>query len=259
MRSAGASPSFDVGGLRAHVATEANILSSQAKQSRDGRVWRPASPGSRGASASASENGPMSDAPPISRFPVPRLDTLPDDMRERIEAVAGKSGFIPNVYLALAHRPDEWRAFFAYHDALMEREGGLTAADKELVVVATSAANDCLYCVVAHGAIARIRARNPLIADQVAVDWRKADVSDRQRAMLEFAVKLAVEPAKVAEADLEALRRHGFGDDDIWDIGAITALFALSNRMAHLSAMRPNDEFYLMGRLSKDQMARLGA
>ncbi|HEY7199528.1 MAG TPA: peroxidase-related enzyme, partial [Candidatus Dormibacteraeota bacterium] len=190
----------------------------------------------------------MSNAP-ISRFPVPRLEDLPDDIRVRIEAVAERSGFVPNVFLALAHRPDEWRAFVAYHDALMERESGLTAAEKELIVVATSAANDCLYCVVAHGAIARIRARNPLIADQVAVDWRKADVTERQRAMLGFAVKLAVEPARVTEADLAALREHGFTDDDIWDIGAITALFAMSNRMAHLSAMRPNDEFYLMGRV----------
>src|ERR1700716_2840554 len=161
----------------------------------------------------------MSDAPPISRFPVPRLEDLPDDIRERIEAVAEKTGFVPNVYLALAHRPDEWRAFFAYHDAVMERESGLTATEKELVVVATSAANDCLYCVVAHGAIARIRARNPLIADQVAVDWRKADVTQRTRAIIGFAVALAVEPARVAEADLQELRDHGFSDDDIWDVG----------------------------------------
>jgi uncharacterized peroxidase-related enzyme len=199
----------------------------------------------------------MSDAVPISRFPVPSLDELPPDMRERIEAVADKSGFVPNVFLALAHRPDEWRAFFAYHDALMEKEGGLSAADKELIVVATSAANDCLYCVVAHGAVARIRARNPVIADQVAVDWRKADLTDRQKAMLGFAVKLTVQPAEVTEQDLGELRKSGFSDDDIWDIGSITALFALSNRIAHLSAMRPNDEFYLMGRLSKDEMARL--
>ncbi len=193
----------------------------------------------------------MSDAPPISRFPVPSLEDLAPDMRERIEAVAEKSGFVPNVFLALAHRPDEWRAFFAYHDAVMEREGGLTPADRELIVVATSAANDCLYCVVAHGAIARIRARNPLIADQVAVDWRRADLTPRQRAMLEFAVKLAVRPAEVVEDDLEGLRTHGFTDDDIWDVGAVTALFALSNRMAHLTAMRPNEEFYIMGRLPR--------
>ncbi len=199
----------------------------------------------------------MSDAPPISRFPVPRLEELPADLRERIEAVAEKTGFVPNVYLALAHRPDEWRAFFAYHDALMEREGGLTAAEKELIVVATSAANDCLYCVVAHGALARIRARNPLIADQVAVDWRKADLPERQRAMLGFAVRLAERPAEVTEADLEELRRQGYSEDDIWDIGAITALFALSNRLAHLSAMRPNDAFYLMGRVPKEMLSRL--
>ncbi len=199
----------------------------------------------------------MSDAPPISRFPVPRMEDLPDDLRERIAAVAEKSGFVPNVSLALARRPAEWRAFFAYHDALMEGESGLDAAEKELIVVATSAANDCLYCVVAHGAIARIRARNPLLADQVAVDWRKADVTDRQRAMLGFAVKLATEPARVTEADLAELRGHGFSDDDIWDIGAITALFAMSNRMAHLTAMRPNDQFYLMGRVPKEMLAQL--
>jgi uncharacterized peroxidase-related enzyme len=199
----------------------------------------------------------MSDGAPISRFPVPSVDALPADMRERILAVAERTGFVPNVYLALAHRPDEWRAFFAYHDALMEREGGLTPAEKELIVVATSAANDCLYCVVAHGAIARIRARDPRVADQVAVDWRKADVTDRQRAMLRFAVALATRPAEVAEADLDELRAHGFGDDDIWDIGAITALFALSNRLAHLSAMRPNDEFYLLGRVPKEVYSEL--
>jgi uncharacterized peroxidase-related enzyme len=189
---------------------------------------------------------------PISRFPVPSLETLPGDMRERIEQVAAKSGFVPNVFLALAHRPDEWRAFFAYHDALMEKDGGLSRADRELIVVATSAANNCLYCVVAHGALARIRAKDALIADQVAIDWRKADLGKREKAMLNFAVKLAVSPAEVADSDFDELRRHGFSDEDIWDIGAITALFALSNRLAHLSAMRPNDEFYLMGRVPKD-------
>ena len=199
----------------------------------------------------------MSEPPPISRFPVPSLDSLPADIRDRIQAVADRTGFVPNVFLALAHRPDEWRAFFAYHDALMERESGLTAAEKELIVVATSAANDCLYCVVAHGAVARVRARSPLIADQVAVDWRKADLTPRQRAMLGFAVRLATRPAEVAEADLAELRGHGFSEDDIWDIGAITALFALSNRIAHLSAMRPNDEFYLMGRVPKEVFAQL--
>jgi uncharacterized peroxidase-related enzyme len=198
----------------------------------------------------------MTDTPPISRFPVPAPDELPDDIRARIETVAEKTGFVPNVFLGLAHRPAEWRAFFAYQDALMDREGGLSQADRELIVVATSAVNDCLYCVVAHGAIARIRARNATIADQVAVDWRKADLTERQRAMLEFAVKLAARPAEVVEADLERLREHGFSDDDIWDIGSITALFALSNRVAHLSALRPNDEFYLMGRVPKEVFSK---
>lgn len=190
----------------------------------------------------------MTDDRPISRWPVPSLDDVPDDVRARIEAVQEKSGFVPNVFLALAHRPDEFRAFFAYHDALMEREGGLTKADREMIVVATSAANDCLYCVVAHGAILRIRAKDPYVADQVAVDYPKADITDRQRAMLDVAVKLAVRPADVSEADLDGLRAHGFDEDDIWDIGAITALFALSNRVAHFAAMRPNNEFFLIGR-----------
>ncbi len=194
----------------------------------------------------------MPEPHPISRFPIPAPDRLPGDIRERIQQVADKTGFVPNVFLALAHRPAEWRAFFAYHDALMERDEGLSRADRELIVVATSAANDCLYCVVAHGAIARIRSRNPLIADQVATDWRKADLSPRQQAMLAFAVKLAVSPAEVEDADFELLRDQGFSEEEIWDIGSITALFALSNRLAHLSAMRPNDEFYLMGRLQRD-------
>jgi uncharacterized peroxidase-related enzyme len=192
-------------------------------------------------------------APPISRYPVPRLDELPADMRQRIEQVAEKTGFIPNVFLVLAHRPEEWRAFVAYHDAVMEKEEGLSKADRELIVVATSAANDCLYCVIAHGAIARIRTKNALIADQVAVDWRKADLTDRQKAMLAFAVKLAVRPAEVQEDDYEELRRCGFDEEQIWDIGAVTALFALSNRMAHLTAMRPNDEFYLLGRVPRSK------
>ena len=199
----------------------------------------------------------MSEARPISRFPVPSLDALPADIRDRIAAVADRTGFVPNVFLALAHRPDEWRAFVAYHDALMERASGLTAAEKELIVVATSAANDCLYCVVAHGAIARVRARDPLIADQVAVDWRKADVTERQRAMLGFAVRLATRPAEVTEADLQELRGQGFSDDDIWDIGAITALFAMSNRLAHLTALRPNEEFFLMGRVPREVYSQL--
>lgn len=194
---------------------------------------------------------------PISRFPVPALEDLPDDIRERIVAVQERTGFVPNVFLALAHRPDEWRAFVAYHDALMEREGGLTRAEREMIVVATSGANDCLYCVVAHGAILRVRARRPAIADEVATDYRKAEVTPRQRAMLDFAVKLAMRPAEVEDADFDALRGHGFDEGDIWDIGAITALFALSNRLAHLSAMRPNEEFYLMGRVPREVAAEL--
>ncbi|MEP7105115.1 MAG: peroxidase-related enzyme [Chloroflexota bacterium] len=187
-------------------------------------------------------------AHPISRFPVPKLKDLPADIRERISAVAEKAGFVPNVFLALAHRPVEWRAFVAYHDALMESESGLSKAEREMIVVATSAANSCLYCVVAHGAIVRIRTKDLQVADQVAVDWRKADITARQKAMLGFAVKLAVHPSELVDADFDALREHGFSDEDIWDIGAVTALFAMSNRMAHLTAMRPNDEFFSMGR-----------
>lgn len=194
---------------------------------------------------------------PISRFPVPALEDLPDDIRERIVAVQERTGFVPNVFLALAHRPDEWRAFVAYHDALMEREGGLSKAEREMIVVATSGANDCLYCVIAHGAILRVRTKQPTIADQVATDYRKAEVTPRQRVMLDFAVKLAMRPAEIEDADFEALRGHGFSEDDIWDIGAITALFALSNRLAHLSAMRPNEEFYLMGRVPREVAAEL--
>ncbi len=189
----------------------------------------------------------MSDHP-ISRFDVPALEELPEDIRNRIESVQEKSGFVPNVFLALAHRPDEFRAFFAHHDALMERDSGLTKAEREMIVVATSAANECQYCVVAHGAILRIRAKNPLIADQVAVNYRKADISDRQRAMLDFAMQVSREAATISEADFETLRTHGFSDDDIWDIGAISAFFAQSNRLANLSAMRPNEAFYSMAR-----------
>lgn len=185
---------------------------------------------------------------PVSRFPVPEIQDLPPDIREQILAVQEKAGFVPNVFLALAHRPDELRAFFAYHDAIMEREGGLTKAEKEMIVVATSAANGCQYCVVAHGAILRIRAKDPLIADQVAINYRKADITPRQRAMLDFAMKVSQESHAVGEADFAALRSHGFTDDDAWDIGAIAAFFSLSNRMANLTAMRPNDEFYAMGR-----------
>ena len=189
----------------------------------------------------------MSDTP-ISRYPIARLEDLPDDIRQRITAVQEKAGFIPNVFLALAHRPEEFRAFFAYHDALMLKDSGLSKAEREMIVVATSAANDCHYCVIAHGALLRIYAKNPLIADQVAVNYRQADVSPRQRAMLDFAVKMALRAQEVEQADHLRLREHGFSDEDIWDIGAIAALFALSNRMAHLTDMRPNDEFYTMGR-----------
>ena len=187
--------------------------------------------------------------PPISRYPVPELKDLPDDIRDKMLQVQEKAGFIPNVFLTLAHRPDEFRAFFAYHDALMLRDSGLTKAEREMIVVATSGHNHCLYCVVAHGAILRIYAKNPQLADQVAVDHRKADITPRQRAMLDFAVKLARTPESMVEADHQALREAGFGEEDIWDIGGITAFFALSNRMAHLIGMRPNDEFYLMGRV----------
>ena len=184
----------------------------------------------------------------ISRYPIPKLDELPDDVRARIVEVEQKAGFIPNVFLALAHRPAEFRAFFDYHDALMLKDGGLSKAEREMIVVATSAANDCHYCVIAHGALLRIYAKNPLIADQVAVNHRKADVSPRQRTMLDFAVKVARRAQEVEESDYARLREHGFSDEDIWDIGAIAAFFALSNRMAHLTDMRPNEEFYGMGR-----------
>jgi uncharacterized peroxidase-related enzyme len=189
--------------------------------------------------------------PAISRYPVPAIADLPADLRDRILAVQDKAGFVPNVFLALAHRPDECRAFFAYHDALMLRESGLSKGEKEMIVVATSGANGCLYCVVAHGAILRIYEKNPLIADQVAVNHRKADITPRQRAMLDFALKVCTDSASVAEADYAALQAHGFSDEDIWDIGAITAFFGLSNRMANMIGMRPNDEFFLMGRLPR--------
>ena len=187
----------------------------------------------------------------ISRFPVPELSGLPDDIRERILAVQEKSGFVPNVFLALAHRPAEFRAFFAYHDALMEKEGGLSKAEREMIVVATSGANQCLYCVVAHGAILRIRAKNPHIADQVATNWRKADLTPRQRAMLAFAMKVSRSAETVDDGDFEALRAQGFDDEDAWDIGAIAAFFALSNRFANMANLRPNPEFHLLGRLPK--------
>ena len=192
----------------------------------------------------------MSDRP-ISRYPVPELAELPDDIREKILAVQEKAGFVPNVFLTLAHRPDEFRAFFAYHDALMEKDAGLTKAEREMIVVATSGANNCLYCVVAHGAILRIRAKNPRVADQLATNYRKAEITPRQRAMLDFAMKLSLESGAVGDADIAALKAHGFDDEAVWDIGAITAFFAMSNRLAILTSMRPNDEFYLMGRLPK--------
>jgi uncharacterized peroxidase-related enzyme len=190
-------------------------------------------------------------APAISRFPVPKLDELPADIRTRIEEVQRKAGFIPNVFITLAHRPDEFRAFFAYHDALLLKEGGLSKAEREMIIVATSAANQCHYCVIAHGAILRVYAKNPLIADQVAVNYRKADLTPRQKAMLDFALKVALNAYQLAEADFAELRASGFADEDIWDIGAIAALFALSNRMANLIDMRPNDEFYMLGRTPK--------
>ncbi|MEC9113200.1 MAG: peroxidase-related enzyme [Actinomycetota bacterium] len=184
----------------------------------------------------------------ISTFPVPDLDDIPEDLRSMMMGIQEKTGFIPNVFLGLAHRPEELRAFMAYHDALMERESGLSKAEREMIVVATSGANDCMYCVVAHGAILRIRAKNPFIADQLAIDPSKADLDERQKAMIAFAVKLARTPEDLSQSDHQLLRDHGFSDDDIWDIGAITGLFAMSNRLAHLASMRPNDEFFTMGR-----------
>ncbi len=187
-----------------------------------------------------------------TRYPLAELKDLPEDMRARILEVQDKSGFVPNVFLALARRPAEWRAFFAYHDALMLKEGGnLTKGDREMIVVATSAANQCLYCVVAHGAILRIYEKKPLVADQVAVNYRKADITPRQRAMLDFAMKVCLNAHEIGDADFQALHAHGFDDEDAWDIAAITAFFGLSNRMANLTAMRPNDEFYLMGRVPR--------
>lgn len=184
----------------------------------------------------------------ISRFPVPELADMPADIRARIEAVQEKSGFIPNVFLVLAHRPDEFRAFFAYHDALMDKPGNLTKAEREMIVVATSNLNQCQYCVIAHGAILRIRAKNPLIADQVAVNYRKADITDRQKAMLDFAIRVSTEAYNVCESDFATLKSHGFTEEDGWDIAAISAFFGLSNRLANVTSMRPNAEFYSMGR-----------
>jgi len=190
---------------------------------------------------------------PADRFPAPELADVPDDIRATILAVQEKSGFVPNVFLKFARRPAEFRAFFAYHDALMDKEGGLTKAEREMIVVATSGANDCQYCVVAHGAILRIYAKNPLVADQVAVNYRKADITPRQRAMLAFALKVALQSGEIGDDDFAALKAHGFTDEDAWDVGAIAAFFALSNRMANLIGMRPNDEFYLLGRVPRSK------
>lgn len=199
--------------------------------------------------SSSSKAAPTQTASlPASRFPVPALADLPADIRQRIEAVQEKSGFVPNVFLALAYRPDEFRAFFAYHDALMNKAEGLTKAEREMIVVATSNANQCQYCVVAHGAILRVRAKNPLIADQVAVNYRKADITPRQKAMLDFAMKVSARAYEVGDDDVADLRQHGFSEDDIWDIAAIAAFFGMSNRLANVTSMRPNDEFYAMGR-----------
>ncbi|MFN3209071.1 MAG: peroxidase-related enzyme [Roseovarius sp.] len=185
---------------------------------------------------------------PISRFPTPALEDMPEDIRETILGVQEKAGFIPNVFLTLAHRPDEFRAFMAYHDTLMEKDSGLTKADREMIIVATSNDNGCQYCVVAHGAILRVRAKDPLIADQVAVNYRKADITPRQRAMLDFAMKVSKDAQAICDADFEHLRTHGFTDEDIWDIAGVTAFFGLSNRMANFTSMRPNAEFYTMAR-----------
>jgi len=195
---------------------------------------------------------------PNTRYPAPTIDQVPEDIRQRILEVQEKSGFVPNVFLALARRPAEWRAFFAYHDALMMpetagRESGLTKGEREMIVTATSAANNCLYCVVAHGAILRIYEKKPLVADQVAVNYRKADIPPRQRAMLDFAMKVCLRSQEIEEADFAALRPHGFSDEDIWDIASITAFFGLSNRVANFSGMLPNPEFYLMGRVPKEK------
>ena len=189
----------------------------------------------------------------ISRFPVPEINKLPVDIREKIMAVQEKSGFVPNVFLALANRPNEFRAFFAYHDALMEKEGGLTKGEREMIVVATSAHNQCIYCVVAHGAILRIREKNPQLSDQIATNYLKADITPRQIAMLDFAIKVSKNSHEISNSDIVDMQKLGFSNDDIWDIGAISALFALSNRMANLTSMRPNDEFFLLGRIPKEK------
>ena len=188
---------------------------------------------------------------PISRYPTPTLESLPEDIRAKILEVQEKAGFVPNVFLGFAHRPDEFRAFFAYHDALLLRESGLTKGEKEMIIVATSGANGCLYCVVAHGAILRVYEKAPMLADQLATNYRKADITPRQKAMLDFAMKVCLHSDELGDADYAALREHGFSDEDAWDIAGITALFGLSNRMANMMSLRPNDEFYLLGRLPR--------
>ncbi|ODP34292.1 alkylhydroperoxidase [Pandoraea sp. ISTKB] len=193
----------------------------------------------------------MMSQPPISRFPVPDLAALPDDIRARIDEVQEKAGFIPNVFLTLAHRPDEFRAFFAYHDALMLKDGNLSKGEREMIVVATSAVNQCLYCVVAHGALVRIYEKQPLLADQIAVNYLKADLTERQKAILAYALKVCERSQDVGDDDYASLRRHGLNDEDIWDIAAITAFFGMSNRIANAISMRPNDEFFLMGRVPR--------
>ncbi|MEO8408896.1 MAG: peroxidase-related enzyme [Oxalobacteraceae bacterium] len=194
----------------------------------------------------------MNSQAPLSRFPVPDLQQVPDDIRQAMLAVQEKAGFVPNVFLTLAHRPAEFRAFFAYHDALMQKTtGSLSKAEREMIVTATSAKNGCLYCVVAHGALLRIYAKNALVADQVAVNHLKADITPRQSAMLDFAVKVCLHSDQVGDADYDVLHAHGFDDEDIWDIAAITAFFGLSNRIANVISMRPNDEFFLMGRVPR--------
>ena len=185
----------------------------------------------------------------VSLFPLPDINTLPDDLKNKILEVQDKSGFIPNVFLALAHRPEEFRAFFSYHDALMNKQSGISKGEREMIVVATSALNECLYCVVAHGAILRIREKNSLIADQLATNYKKADITDRQRAMLDFAVKVSRHANTISDEDIQALAQHGFSDQDVWDIGSIAAFFALSNRLANMANIRPNEEFYHMGRI----------
>lgn len=194
----------------------------------------------------------MTQEHPISRFPIPTLSEMPEDIRTRVEEVQAKAGFVPNIFLALAHRPDEFRAFMAYHDALMDKPGGLSMAEREMIIVATSASNRCPYCVVAHGAILRVRAKDPFVADQVALNHHRADITPRQKAMLDFAMIVAQSSHEIGDDDFDALGEFGFGPDDVWDIAAIASFFALSNRMADVMALRPNDEFYLMGRVKRD-------